>query len=99
MSTSATIFVSGKVQGVFFRKYTEKAAAEIGDLRGTVQNLTDGRVRIDVIGSMDKIEALREWCASKGSPKSVVSDVEMISPLTAEEERLLNNIKGFSVKR
>ena len=47
---SATIFVSGKVQGVYFRKFTLENAQYLG-LKGFVRNLPDGRVMAVAEGS------------------------------------------------
>ena len=71
----AHIFVSGKVQGVFFRKYTQKQAKALG-LVGWVQNLPDGRVEATAEGKPEDVERLVQWCKTKGSPKSHVTNVE-----------------------
>ncbi|HJH30067.1 MAG TPA: acylphosphatase [Methanosarcinaceae archaeon] len=49
------IYVSGRVQGVFFRQFTKEIAAHFG-LVGYVRNLPDGRVRAVVKGSHENIE-------------------------------------------
>lgn len=51
--------VTGRVQGVSFRYFTEQAASFLR-LSGWVRNLSDGSVEIRVRGSADKIEKLRE---------------------------------------
>jgi len=43
------IYVSGRVQGVFYRSNTRKKALELG-LKGWVRNLPDGRVEAVVEG-------------------------------------------------
>ncbi len=43
MNVRAHCFVSGRVQGVFFRSYTLDKARELG-LTGWVKNRRDGRV-------------------------------------------------------
>lgn len=65
--------VTGKVQGVFYRKYTQKAAIE-RNITGWVRNNLDGSVEILAEGTLDDIESLRLWCFS-GSPKSKVLNV------------------------
>lgn len=56
----AHIFVSGRVQGVFFRQNTRKKARELG-ISGWVKNLSDGRVEALMEGEKDKVENLIEW--------------------------------------
>lgn len=67
------IYVSGRVQGVFYRKYTAQTAMRLG-LTGYVQNLEDGRVEVMAEGTAPQLAALEEWC-HKGSPKAKVSGV------------------------
>ncbi len=55
------LLVAGRVQGVNFRTATRERAAAL-DLRGWVQNLPDGRVRVVAIGSRARLQALLEWC-------------------------------------
>lgn len=57
----AHIFVSGIVQGVFFRANTKEKANEL-KINGWVRNLPDGRVEILAEGDEEKIQKLIEWC-------------------------------------
>mmetsp|Transcript_21690 Transcript_21690/g.33951 ORF Transcript_21690/g.33951 Transcript_21690/m.33951 type:complete len:100 (+) Transcript_21690:752-1051(+) len=61
--------VHGKVQGVFFRKYTEKKASELG-LRGWVQNTPRNTVIGEVEGNPKALAKMEEWLGKTGSPKS-----------------------------
>jgi acylphosphatase len=70
-------FVTGRVQGVFFRKYTQETAAKLG-LRGWVRNTDDERVEVFAAGEADAVEALRTWCRTKGSPKSKVTGLQEV---------------------
>lgn len=45
-----TVFFSGHVQGVGFR-YTVSQVAKEFDVAGIVENLTDGRVKLDIEGT------------------------------------------------
>jgi acylphosphatase len=71
----AHIVVSGRVQGVFFRAYTEDAASGLG-VRGWVRNLQDGRVEIMAEGDEKALKDLIIWC-HRGSPMAHVSDVDV----------------------
>ena len=53
-------WVSGKVQGVFFRASTQKKAEAL-NLRGHAKNLPDGRVRVIVAGSNADVSAMIDW--------------------------------------
>ena len=66
--------VSGKVQGVGFRMYTQSKAEELGVV-GFVQNLDDGTVRIVAAGEEAKVDALINW-AKSGSPPAEVENLE-----------------------
>lgn len=54
------IFISGRVQGVFFRQNTRKKVRELG-ITGWVKNLANGRVEVLMEGEKDKVENLIEW--------------------------------------
>ncbi|HVB07046.1 MAG TPA: acylphosphatase [Acidimicrobiales bacterium] len=55
------ILVSGLVQGVYFRESCRVEAGRLG-VSGTVENLTDGRLRGDFEGPEPAVEALVAWC-------------------------------------
>ena len=69
------LFVTGKVQGVFFRQ-TLKVMAKENDVFGWVKNLEDGRVEAVLEGDEDKISRLVEW-AHGGPANARVDDVNM----------------------
>ncbi|MHA2232099.1 MAG: acylphosphatase [Candidatus Hodarchaeales archaeon] len=73
----AKIRVIGRVQGVFFRKYTRDMGRKIGQLNGYVRNMRDGSVEILVEGDRNHIEMLIDWCKTEGSPWSKVEKVEV----------------------
>ena len=50
-------YVSGRVQGVFFRQFTKDTATSLG-LNGYVRNLPDGRVQVVARGEPEAIESL-----------------------------------------
>ena len=71
----AHVFVSGTVQGVYYRANTRDTARE-RDVDGWVRNLEDGRVEAVFEGDDPDVEAMIEWCHT-GSPQAVVDDVDV----------------------
>ncbi|MFB5605768.1 MAG: acylphosphatase [Nitrosarchaeum sp.] len=69
------LFVTGKVQGVFFRQAL-KVMAKKNDVFGWVKNLKDGRVEAILEGDEEKISRLIEW-AHGGPANARVTDVEI----------------------
>ena len=67
-------FISGRVQGVFFRAETQKQASRLG-LTGWVRNLQDGRVEVLAEGEEQRVQHLIAWCR-QGPPHSRVDRVE-----------------------
>lgn len=67
-------YVSGKVQGVWFRDTTKKKAIEMG-LTGWVKNLSDGRVEVIACGDEHTINEFQSWLW-QGSEHSKVTDVQ-----------------------
>lgn len=57
----AHVYVSGMVQGVFFRSETRDEASRQG-VTGWVRNLRDGRVEAVFEGEKDKVAELIEFC-------------------------------------
>ncbi len=53
-------FVSGKVQGVWFRATTKEQADRLG-ITGWARNLPDGRVEVMECGETENILELYEW--------------------------------------
>ncbi|MBI4711987.1 MAG: acylphosphatase, partial [Planctomycetes bacterium] len=68
------LIISGKVQGVFFRSYTEEQARTLG-LTGWVRNIPDSKVEAVFEGEQEKIDKIIAWCRL-GPPAAVVSDVK-----------------------
>ena len=56
------IFVTGKVQGVFFRQATRVIAIK-NHVTGWVENLDDGRVEIMIEGEDKSVDAVTKWCS------------------------------------
>lgn len=71
------IKVHGKVQGVFFRKYTQRKAMELG-LVGWVKNQEDGTVSLEIEGELHSILAMQSWLRL-GPPESTVESLDISS--------------------
>ena len=60
MIKAARFFVSGRVQGVFFRASTRYQAQTL-KVRGYARNLADGRVEVLAVGDTDALRRLESW--------------------------------------
>ena len=69
------IFISGKVQGVFFRQALKVISIK-NSVYGSVRNLDDGRVEAILEGDENKIRNVVEWCHT-GPANSRVERVEV----------------------
>ncbi|KAG8448947.1 hypothetical protein GDO86_015858 [Hymenochirus boettgeri] len=67
--------VFGKVQGVFFRKYTQAEGKRLG-LVGWVKNTETGTVTGQLQGLTGKVREMQVWLEKKGSPKSKIIKVQ-----------------------
>ncbi len=81
--------VSGHVQGVGFRAFTNAQAAPLG-VGGYVKNLKDGRVEAVIEGPADKVEQLLKAIRT-GPPGSRVDGVEV------EEQPATGGFRGFVI--
>ena len=83
-SKRVRLFISGHVQGVWYRASMSNEGARIG-LNGWVRNLDDGRVEAVVEGSGDGIQEMIAWCR-KGPPMARVDDIAVEDePATGNE--------------
>lgn len=82
------VFVSGRVQGVWFRDSTWQEATRLG-VCGWVRNLPDGRVEAIYEGPHGSVEELLAW-TNRGPSRADVMSVEVHD----EEPR---GEKGFRV--
>ncbi|MEM2041383.1 MAG: acylphosphatase [Nitrososphaerota archaeon] len=71
----AHVFVSGLVQGVFFRMHTKRMADTL-NVKGWVRNLRDGRVEAVFEGREKDVEKMIEWC-KKGPSGAIVREVNV----------------------
>ena len=80
---SISIKVTGKVQGVFFRKYTKEKAKSLM-LKGFVRNESDGSVYIEVTGEHKAMEEFTEWC--KQGPSSAKVDNVVVKEIEVQHQ-------------
>ena len=84
------IFVTGRVQGVFFRQSTKVMAIK-NNAKGWVRNLDDGRVEIIAQGETQDIDNLAHWCKT-GPANSRVDEFEL------SEENISDEFETFEVR-
>ena len=83
------VYVSGRVQGVYYRATTRDTARE-RDVDGWVKNLDDGRVEAVFEGDPEDVDAMVEFC-HEGSSRADVTAVDV----TAETPEGLD---GYEVR-
>ncbi|WP_449240547.1 acylphosphatase [Desulfoscipio gibsoniae] len=91
--TQKHVFISGRVQGVYYRDYTRREAEKLG-IKGWVRNLPDGRVEAVFEGPEDAVENMVAWCY-QGSPRSEVIKVEVAK----SNPQLKENFIDFKITR
>lgn len=90
MKTGVHVFISGRVQGVWFRASTRQKAQQLG-LTGWVRNTSDGKVEAVFEGEENKINEMIKWC-HRGSSLSKVKNVEI------KKQNPTNEFDDFSIK-
>lgn len=66
-------YVTGKVQGVWYRANTQQEAQRLG-LTGWVKNLSDGRVEFCICGEQTSVSEMQDWLR-QGPPRARVDEV------------------------
>jgi acylphosphatase len=86
------VIFEGRVQGVGFR-YTTKDIAKGFDVCGTVKNLPEGTVEMEVMGEREEVEAFLKEIAEESAMAHHIKGmhVKNIPPL--------NGVKGFTIER
>ena len=68
--------IEGRVQGVWFRESTRRAAQPLG-ITGYAKNMADGSVQVLACGNPDALGRLTEWL-KEGPPLAQVDRLEWI---------------------
>ncbi|MFP4020347.1 MAG: acylphosphatase [Halanaerobium sp.] len=82
------IYLSGRVQGVGFRAFTQRQASVL-DIKGWVKNLADGRVEVVIQGEKNKVKQMIEKLKS-GPSYARVDNIEI-------KDQELDNFKSFDI--
>lgn len=88
MKKSLRLYITGTVQGIFFRDFV-KENAERYNVKGFVRNLEDGRVEVFLEGDFDDVNKMIELC-KQGPKHSQIQNVE-------EKEEKFQDFKTFKV--
>jgi acylphosphatase len=88
MKKSVRLYISGIVQGIFFRNFV-KENAERYNVKGFVRNLEDGRIEVFLEGNVDDVNKMIEICKT-GPKHSQIKNVE-------EKEERFQDFKTFKV--
>ncbi|MEW6740482.1 MAG: acylphosphatase [Nitrospirota bacterium] len=75
MKTKAHLYISGRVQGVYYRAFTQEVADSLG-LKGWVRNLPDRRVEAVFEGERELIEEAILKC-KQGPPYANVTNIDV----------------------
>ena len=90
MKSSVHVFISGRVQGVWFRANTKQKAEMLG-LTGWVRNTDDGRVEAVFEGEENNVDEMIKWCY-KGPSLAKVIKVDV------KKQNEINEFDCFSIK-
>jgi acylphosphatase len=88
MKKSVRLYISGTVQGAFFRGFIKENAEKL-DVKGFVRNLDDGRVEAFLEGNPDEVKKMIQIC-KKGPKHSEIKSVE-------EKIEKFQDFKSFKV--
>jgi acylphosphatase len=91
--TTRAFRITGRVQGVYYRAWTQATAEELG-LGGSVRNRRDGSVEAQVTGTPEAVGEFEQrlWI---GPPASSVTGVDEVEPPPATVEgpfRILSTV-------
>ena len=88
MKKSIRIFITGSVQGMFFRQFVKDQAEKI-NIRGFIRNLEDGRIEIFIEGNKDSVDKMLEICKN-GPPHAKIRSIE-------EKPEAFQDFKEFKI--
>ena len=83
------LIISGKVQGVYFRKHTQDISLQ-NNVYGWVKNLLNGDVECVLEGLKSNVDKVMMWC-HQGPPGSHVDNVKI------QYEAFIGNFNDFDI--
>nr|XP_023016662.1 acylphosphatase-1-like [Leptinotarsa decemlineata]XP_023016663.1 acylphosphatase-1-like [Leptinotarsa decemlineata] len=86
--------VFGRVQGVFFRKYTEQEAKRLG-LKGWCMNTRQDTVKGVIEGMPSRVNQMKTWLQKTGSPSSRIDK----AVFTNEKDINQHTYDSFKIKK
>lgn len=86
-------YVSGRVQGVFYRASTRQRALEL-HCNGYARNLADGRVEVLIVGEQTNVQSLIDWLR-QGPPSASVEHVEVLAVSESDPD---GEVRGFATR-
>lgn len=90
MKVRLHVWISGEVQGVFFRS-SVRSQAILREVKGWVRNLPDGRVEAIFEGHKNNVDEIVEYC-SKGP------DVSSVDKIEVKEEKPTGRFADFQIR-
>jgi acylphosphatase len=84
-------YISGRVQGVWYRASTQKTAKSLG-IVGWIRNLTDGRVELVAVGDEASLNQLLEWCY-QGPELAEVTHIDVSWSELSEKDALMSDFE------
>jgi len=84
------VYISGRVQGVFFRAETQRTAKGF-NLTGWVRNMADGRVEAVFEGDDGNVDKMLDWC-------HIGPSAARVKEVLAEEEPYACEFPAFVIK-
>ena len=75
MKKSIRLYITGTVQGVFFRAFIKENAEKL-NVKGFTRNLEDGRIEVFIEGDSEAVNKMNELC-KKGPKHSQIRNVEI----------------------
>ena len=90
MKKAIRLFLTGTVQGIFFKQFI-KEHAEKNKVSGFLRNLEDGRVEIFIEGNKDNVDQMLNLC-KQGPQHAQIRNIE-------EKPESFQDFKEFKILR